>query len=102
MRKKALIEMIVKIILERIRNERGRLTRISNTCKINRGKLTDEAMTHVRFNQLILLFYAVCLNLKPKEFEAMMKDIYYTFVEKSAEYDFSLFDDDDDDEEEKK
>ena len=65
MRKKALIEMIVKIILERIRNERGRLTRISNTCKINRGKLTDEAMTHVRFNQLILLFYAVCLNLKP-------------------------------------
>ena len=37
MRKKDLIEEIVKIILERIKNERGRLTRISNTCKINRG-----------------------------------------------------------------
>ena len=102
MKKRDLIEEIVKIILEKIKNERGRLTRISNTCKINRGKLTDEAMAYMRVYHFILLFYAACLNLKPKEFEAMMKDIYYTFVEKSAEYDFSLFEDDDDEEEEKK
>lgn len=97
MKKVDLIDVIVKIILERIKNERGRLTRISNTCKINRGKLTDENMAFMRVYHYILLFYAVCLNLKPKEFEAMMKDIYYTFVEMSAEYDYSLFEDDDDD-----
>lgn len=91
MSKKDLIEEIIMIILNSLRKEKGRLTKISNTCKINRGKLTDESMAKMRVYHLILLFYAICLNLTAKEFEAMMKDIYYTFVEKSAEYDFTLF-----------
>ena len=91
MSKKDLIEEIIMIILNSLRKEKGRLTKISNTCRINRGKLTDESMAKLRFYHLILLFYAICLNLTANEFETMMKDIYYTFVEKSAEYDFTLF-----------
>ena len=98
MNKKDLIEEIVKIVLTNLRKEKGRLTKISNTCRINRGKLTDESMAKLRFYHLILLFYAICLNLTAKEFEAMMKDIYYTFVEKSAEFDYTLFNNEEDEE----
>ena len=91
MSKKDLIEEIVKIVLTSLRKEKGRLTKISNTCRINRGKLTDESMAKLRFYHLILLFYAIYLNMTANEFETMIKDIYYTFVEKSAEYDYTLF-----------
>lgn len=89
--KKLLISEIVKIILECIRREKGRLTRISNTCNINRGRFTDEGIAGMRVSQFILLFFAICLNLTEKEFEAMMKEIYHTIVDKSAEYDFTIF-----------
>jgi len=44
--------------------------------------------------QFIILFYAMCLNMTESEFEKMMKDIYHTIVDKSAEYDFLLFSND--------
>ena len=101
MSKKDLIEEIVKIVLTSLRKEKGRLTKISNTCRINRGKLTDKSMAKLRFYHLILLFYAICLSLTAEEFETMMKDIYYTFVEKSKEYDETLFNNGEKDEERK-
>lgn len=103
--KKLLIKEIVKIILECVRREKGRLTRISNTCNINRGKFTTEGIAGMRVSQFILLFFAICLNLTEKEFEAMMKEIYHTIVDKSAEYDFTIFKEDtteDNSEDEKK
>ena len=44
MAKNDLIEEIVKIVLTNLRKEKGRLPQISNTCRINRGKLTDKSM----------------------------------------------------------
>ena len=71
--KELLIKEIVKIILECVRREKGRLTRISNTCHINRGKLTTEGIAGMRISQFILFFFAICLDLTEKEFEAVMK-----------------------------
>ena len=48
----------------------------------------------MKFPQLIILFYAMWLNMTESEFEKMMKDIYHTIVDKSAEYDFLLFSND--------
>lgn len=70
------------------------MTRISNTCHINRGKLTESGIASMKAPQLIILFYAMCLNMTESEFEKMMKDIYHTIVDKSAEYDFLLFSND--------
>lgn len=70
------------------------MTRISNTCHINRGKLTESGIASMKASQLIILFYAMCLNMTESEFEKMMKDIYHTIVDKSAEYDFLLFSND--------
>ena len=48
----------------------------------------------MKVSQLIILSYAMCLNMTESEFEKMMKDIYHTIVDKSAEYDFLLFSND--------
>ena len=92
--KKKFIEEIFRIIFMCMRHERGRLTRISNTCHINRGKLTESGIASMKAPQFIILFYAMCLNMTESEFEKMMKDIYHTIVDKSAEYDFLLFSND--------
>lgn len=90
MKKNESIEAIVEIVNEFVRIKRGSLTHISETCQINRGDLTIEGIGELRVYQFIRLFYAICMNLSPEEFKAMMKSIYYRFVEDASEYDYLI------------
>ena len=90
MKKSESIVAIVEIVNDFVRIKRGSLTRISETCQINRGELTIDGIAYLRSYQLIRLFYAICINLSPSEFEAMMKSIYYRFVEDASEYDYLI------------
>lgn len=81
------IYKIVEIILYYVK-KRGRVTKISDDCSINRGELTADGIACMKFYRLIRLFYGICLNLNESEFEEMMKRIYYSFVENTSKYDF--------------
>lgn len=90
MKKNESIDAIVEIVNDFVRIKRGSLTKISETCQINRGDLTIDGISYLRAYKLIRLLYAICLNLTPKEFEAMMKSIYYGIIENSAKYDYLI------------
>lgn len=74
-----LSSLIVSIMLEAIREEKGRLTAISDMCVINRQEFDKEGIEKLRLNRFVRLGAAMAAIMPRKRFQQMGQEIADTF-----------------------
>lgn len=79
MDKNQLSGRIVSIILKAIREEKGRLTAISDLSVINRQEFDVEGLMKMRFDRFIRVSSAIAFMLPRKRYEQMKQDISEVF-----------------------
>ena len=92
MTKERLTSELAGIILQHVRNPKGRLTEISDLCGINRKYFTRKGMARMRFHQMVRLFYALALIGERWEYEEMMAEFNALLAEWAEAFEYELFD----------
>lgn len=90
--RKQLTSKVARIILTRIRDRKGRLTEISDECRINRREFNVRGFSKMSLQRLLRVFYALCLVLPKSEFDAMGNEIAEVIADYADEYDYVLLD----------
>ena len=90
MKKQDLAKKFAEIILQYLRSKKGRLTRISDMCSINRREFTTEGLSRMRTYRLLIILYAMELELYCDEYEQMIKDLCDTFENFVNQFDAML------------
>ena len=63
------------VILKKVREQRGRLTKVSDMCQINRRMFNQDEFCKLKLYQVLRLLYAICVDVRPKEFEKMLTEM---------------------------
>lgn len=63
------------VILKKVREQRGRLTKVSDMCQINRRMFNHDEFCKLKLYQVLRLLYAICVDVRPKEFEEMLTEM---------------------------
>lgn len=92
MLKTQLTNRVSGIILEHIREEKGRLTRISDESRINRKWFNAAGFARLRHHQMLRIVYALCLELSPGEFNAMTCEIFNSVKDFADDFEYQLLD----------
>ena len=79
---------IVGIILDTIREKKGRLTEISDQSVINRQEFDVEGLANMKLNRFIRLGKTVAQSLPRKRYEQMKSDISEKFWESIENQEF--------------
>ncbi len=79
---------IVGIILDTIREKKGRLTEISDLSVINRQEFDVEGLANMKLNRFIRLGKTVAQSLPRKRYEQMKSDISEKFWESIENQEF--------------
>lgn len=79
MKKQDLASRFAEIILQHLRSKKGRLTRISNKCQINRREFTTEGISRMRIYRLLVIFWAMELEMYNGEYELMTTELRNAF-----------------------
>lgn len=87
-----LTSKIAGIILQHVRTPKGRLTEISDMCRINRKEFTVRGLSKMRLHRLLRIIYALHLEASYVENKRMAEEIYDTIQDYSDEYDYTLLD----------
>lgn len=90
--KQQLTSEVAGIILDTVREKRGRLTEISDLCKINRSKFNVRGFSQLRVHQMLRIVYALAVILNYEDYRAMMTRIARAIEDFSDEYDYMLLD----------
>lgn len=90
MKKQDLAKKFAEIILQYLRSKKGRLTRISDMCSINRREFTIEGLSRMKISRLLVILYAMELELYYDEYEQMIKELWQTFEDFATQYDALL------------
>lgn len=88
--KALLSKKFAEIILQHLRSKKGRLTRISDMCSINRREFTTEGLSRMKISRLLVILYAMNLELYYDEYEQMVKELCHTFEDFATQYDTML------------
>jgi hypothetical protein len=93
MLKEKLTSMIAGIILREVRNPqcKGRLTQISDVCRINRREFNVRGLSKMKLHRLLRIIYALALVMTPSQFERMMSEVRNTIVDLADEVDEAFF-----------
>ena len=83
---------VAGIILNHLREKKGRLTEVSDLCNINRKELNRKGLAKMKMHRLLRLMYAMELVLPYQEYDDMWTDILVKIREFSNVYDCTLFD----------
>ena len=73
--KREFTDEVSGVILKKVREQRGRLTKVSDMCQINRRMFNQDEIGKLKLNQVLRLFYAICVEIRPKEFEKMLTEM---------------------------
>lgn len=87
-----LTSRVAGIILTRIRERKGRLTEISDECRINRREFNVRGFSKMSLQRLLRVFYALYMVLPKREFDAMENEIAEVIADYADEYDYVLLD----------
>ena len=83
---------VAGIILNHLREKKGRLTEVSDLCNINRKELNRKGLAKMKMHRLLRLIYAMDLVLPYPEYDKMWSEILDKIREFSNVYDCTLFD----------
>jgi len=83
---------VAGIILCYVRERKGRLTEMSNECRINRREFNVHGLAMMKLHRLLRIIYDLCMILPPSEFKGMVDKIRETIIEYSENYDYRLLD----------
>ena len=83
---------IAGIILQKIREKKGRLSIISDESSINRKHFNVEDFTKMTHYQQTRIFYCLALYLPDGEFEALTDELRETILKYKKEYGFDVLD----------
>jgi hypothetical protein len=92
MLKEQLTSKVAGIILEHVRSKKGRLTELSDWCRINRKEFNIRGLSQMKFHRLLRILYALHLECEYYEWKQLWDEISETIQEFSDEYDFTLLD----------
>jgi len=92
MLKEQLTSKVASIILQHVREPKGRLTEISDLCHINRREMNIRGLSRMKFHRLLRLIYALSVALRPDEYYEMTDDILFAIQEFSDKYEYDLLD----------
>ena len=73
--KKDFTDEVSGVILKKVREQRGRLTKVSDMCQINRRMFNQDEFCKLKLYQVLRLLYAICVDVRPKEFEKMLTEM---------------------------
>ena len=90
--KDKLTSEVTAIILKHVKSPKGRLTEISDLCRINRREFNVHGLSKMQLHRLLRLFYALILIASYDEFRRMMNEVNHVIGVYSEEYDFDLLD----------
>lgn len=83
---------VAGIILQYLRDVKGRTTEVSNLSSINRREINRKGLVKMKMNRLLRLVYTMLLIMPPQSSEAMWQDILKKIREFADYYDFILLD----------
>lgn len=83
---------IAGIILQHVRNHKGRLSEVSDDCRINRREFNVRGISKMKFHRLLRIFYDLLLILTYAEFTKMMEEIINTLKDYADEHDYTVLD----------
>ena len=87
-----LTSRVAGIILTRIRERKGRLTEISDECRINRREFNVRGFSKMSLQRLLRVFYALYMVLPKREYDEMMDEIRRVMAAYADHYDYLLLD----------
>lgn len=87
-----LTSRVAGIILTRIRERKGRLTEISDECRINRREFNVRGFSKMSLQRLLRVFYALYMVLPKREYDEMMNEIRRVMAAYADHYDYLLLD----------
>ena len=90
--KQQLTHEVAGIILDTVREKKGRLTEISDLCRINRKHFNVKGFSQLRMHQLLRVVYALAVVLNYEDYRDMMARIARTIESYSDEFDYMLLD----------
>lgn len=85
-----LSKTMAEIILQHVRNRRGRLTMVSDMCGINRSEFCVDKLTIMRFYRSSRLLYILLTVITYDEFKQMMDKLWETVQDTYDEYETFL------------
>ena len=91
-RKEQLTSEVAGILLDYVRESRGRVTLISDATRINRKYFNVKGFERLKVHQMIRIIYALATVLTHEEFYHMMRQVHTCFEEYADEYDYDLLD----------
>lgn len=83
---------IAGIILQKIREKKGRVSIISDESRINRKHFNVKDFTRMPLYQLTRIFYCLALFLPIGEFIVLIDEIRKTILKYKQDYDFDMLD----------
>lgn len=92
MTKNLVAEIIAEIMLEAIREKKGRLTEVSTECSINRQEFDVEGLTNLKLYRLLRLVQALVHALPRARYEQMKNDIAEVFWKSIDDLDDDSYD----------
>jgi len=92
MLKDQLTSEVAGIILDRVRESKGRVTEISDLCRINRRELNVRGLSRMKLHRLLRIVYSLAVIMRYEEYRAMMEQISRTIENFSDNYDYLLLD----------
>ncbi len=87
-----LTSRVAGIILTRIRERKGRLTEISDECRINRREFNVRGLSKMSLHRLLRVVYALYMVLPKREYDEMMDEIRRVMAAYADHYDYLLLD----------
>ncbi len=80
------------IILQHVREPKGRLTEISDLSRINRCEFNSQGLAKMKFHRLARIIYAMCLVLGGVEYRNMMDELQESLKDYAEKFDYDLLD----------
>ena len=90
---KQLASDVAGIILEHVRESKGRLTQVSDMCRINRREFTRRGLASMKLYRLLRIIYAVILVAPCQEGTRMMNELRDVLMDSVDEHEDFFFDD---------
>ena len=92
MLKQQLTSEVSGIILDHVRETRGRLTLISDATRINRKHFNVRGFSQLKVHQMLRIIYALAVVMTNDEFHTMAEQLRRTIQDYADDYDYQLLD----------
>lgn len=92
MLKNQLTSKVAGIILKTLREQKGRLTQVSDLCKINRREFNIRGLSKMKFHRQLRIIYALAVVLPALRYEQLMNEVSNEILDFADEVGFDFFD----------